>query len=211
MPYPLVLRANTEGWRAFLARRHQEAFRKNAPKIWQRDQYRCQFCGFQSKRFQEIVNVDGNYRNNVASNLTTACGLCAHCLFMGAQGLGHKIIFCPQMTQVQISQVTRVLFCATDSGTEMSETAKALYRNMLKWTDPIEEIFGKGASEFEVFGQSIQDTAGITDEQYMEVMKYVRVLPNPKIFSEQIQYWSKTVMPQLLSSESVTTKGKNHG
>lgn len=201
MPHPLILRANTEGWRVFLSRRHQDVFRKNAPKIWQRDQYRCQYCGFQSKRFQEIVNIDGNYQNNTAGNLTTACGLCAHCLFLGAQGLGHKVVFCPDITQVQISQMTRVLFCATESGSEFSETAKVLYRNMLKWAEPIEEMFGKGASEFETFGQSVLDTPNISETHYLEVMKYVRVLPNPKVFSEQIGYWSKTIIPLLLSGD----------
>ncbi len=209
MPHPLILRANTEGWRAFMARRHQAAFKENAPKIWQRDHYRCQFCGYQSKRFQEVVNIDGNYRNNVASNLATACVLCAHCLFLGVPGLNHKIIYFPQMSQVQISQMMRVLFCAIESESTFAETAKALYRNMLKFSEPIEEIFGKGASEFEVFGHSLLDTSNIDEQKYMDVIKYIRVLPNSKSFSEQIQYWSKTIIPQLLSSDEPVPGGEN--
>jgi intracellular multiplication protein IcmJ len=210
MPHPLVLRANPEGWRSFVGRRQQESFKQNAPKIWQRDHYRCQFCGYQGKRFQEIVNLDGNYRHNVPSNLVTACSLCAHCLFLGAQGLGHKLIYLPHLTQVQLNQLVRVLFCAMDSGSAFAETAKALYRNMVKFSEPIEEIFGKGSSDYEVFGQSLVDTPNIDPNKYMEVMKYVRLLPSAKPFGEQIQYWSRSVIPQLLTTEDFAPGGMNN-
>jgi len=198
MPHPLVLTANIDGWRAFLARRHLPAFQKAAPKVWERDHYRCQFCGFQSKKFQEIVNVDGNYQNNAGNNLATACALCAHCLFLGAPGLGHHIILLPQLTQVQISHITRVFFCAQESNSQYTETAKVLYRNMRKFTDPIEEIFGKDSSNAEVFGQCMLDTHDIESDRYYEVMKKVRMLPNPKTLEKPIQQWAKTIMPAML-------------
>lgn len=201
MPHQLILSANIDGWRAFMARRHQKGFQKAAPKIWQRDHYRCQFCGFQSKRFQEIVNVDGNYQNNKASNLATACGLCAHGLFLGAPGLGHHMILLPQISQVQISHITRVLFCAQESDSQFTETAKSLYRNLRKFTEPLEEIFGKDSSSAEVFGQCLLDTYDIESDKYFEVMKKVRMLPNPKTFGKPIEFWSKSIMPALLSGE----------
>lgn len=198
MPHPLVLTANIEGWRAFHARRQLPAFQKAAPKIWERDHYRCQFCGFQANRFQEIVNLDGNYQNNAANNLVTACTLCAHCLFLGAPGLGHHIILLPQLSQVQISHITRVFFCAQESNSQYTETAKVLYRNMRKFTDPIEEIFGKDSSNAEIFGQCMLDTHDIESDRYYEVMKKVRMLPNPKTLEKPIQQWSKTIMPAML-------------
>lgn len=184
-----------------MARRRQKGFQDAAPKVWARDHYRCQFCGFQSKRYQEIINVDGNYRNNAASNLATACTLCAHGLFLGAQGLGHHIIFMPDISQTQISHITRVLFCAMESKSQFTETAKVLYRNMRKYTEPVEEIFGKETSQAEVFGQSLLDTFNIDADNYYKVMQKIRLLPNPKTMGKQIQYWSKTIMPQLLSGD----------
>lgn len=201
MAYQLVLQANIDGWRAFVARRQQQAFQKAAPKVWDRDNNQCQFCGYKSRRFQEIVNLDGNYQNNIGKNLVTACPLCAHCLFLGAQGLGHNIIMMPNMTQAQVSHITRVLFCAMESESQFSETAKALYRNLRKFTEPVEEIFGKNASNAEVFGQCLLDTYNIEADKYYAVMQKIRLLPNPKTLKKQIQYWSKTVMPQLISGE----------
>ncbi len=210
MAHQLVLQANIDGWRAFVARRQQKSFQKAAPKVWERDKYQCQYCGFQCKRFQEIVNVDGNYQNNVGANLATACPLCAHCLFLGAQGLGHHIIMLPQIPQAQLSHIVRVLFCAMESDSQFSETAKALYRNIRKFSDPVEEVFGKNASQAEVFGQCLLDTYNIEADKYYAVMQRIRLLPNPKLLKSQVQFWSKTVMPQLLSGEiDLNQRGMN--
>lgn len=201
MPYNLVLQANIDGWRAFCARRQDRAFQQAAPKIWARDHYRCQYCGYQSKHMQEIVNVDGDYRNNTPKNLATACALCAHCLFLGAQDVGHHIILMPNLSQVEISHLCRVLFCTMESQTQYAETAQAIYRNMRKFTAPVEKIFGADASESSIFGQSLKDTYQIDPDKYYDVMRSLRLLPNPKSLTKQIEYWSQTLIPGLLSDE----------
>lgn len=207
MPYNLVLQANIDGWRAFSARRRDKAFQDIAPKIWTRDHYRCQYCGYQNKHMQEVVNLDGDYRNNTSKNLVTACTLCAHCLFLGAQDLGHHIILLPNLTQVEISHLCRVLFCTMESQTQYAETAQAIYRNMRKFTAPVDKIFGAEASDMAIFGQSLKDTYQIDAEKYYEVMKSLRLLPNPKSLTKQIEYWSQTVIPQLTAGDLNVSRG----
>lgn len=207
MPYNLVLQANIDGWRAFTARRRDKSFQDIAPKIWARDHYRCQYCGYQNKHMQEVVNVDGDYRNNTPKNLTTACTLCAHCLFLGAQDLGHHVILLPNLSQVEISHLCRTLFCTMESQTPYAETAQAIYRNLRKFTSPIEKIFGPESSDMAVFGQSLKDTYQIDPQKYYEVMSSLRLLPNPKSLSKQIEYWSQSIIPQLTAGDPHLSQG----
>ena len=67
--HELQLAVNLNGWRIFIRRREDKAFLPVAEKILQRDNYTCQYCGFQAKEYQEIVNRDANYANNKYSNL----------------------------------------------------------------------------------------------------------------------------------------------
>jgi intracellular multiplication protein IcmJ len=71
--HELQLAVNLSGWRIFVRRKSDKAFLPVAKRIYQRDAYTCQYCGFQAQDYQEIVNLDGNYANNKPENLITAC------------------------------------------------------------------------------------------------------------------------------------------
>jgi hypothetical protein len=59
-------------------------FRSISSKEWkelrllvlQRDNFTCQFCGFESVYFQIIHHIDGNVQNNSFINLATVCPMC---------------------------------------------------------------------------------------------------------------------------------------
>ena len=73
--HDLQLAVNLSGWRLFVRRREDKAFLPVAEKIYQRDNYTCQYCAFQARQYQEIVNIDQNYRNNKLSNLISFCNV----------------------------------------------------------------------------------------------------------------------------------------
>ena len=60
----LKLMASPGSWRLYSARKVDRRFKDFEKKIFQRDRYTCQFCGFQARLYQEIVNLDNNYNNN---------------------------------------------------------------------------------------------------------------------------------------------------
>lgn len=78
----LKLIASPGSWRLYSARKIDERFKSYEQKIFQRDRYTCQFCGFQARLYQDIVNLDGDYTNNRLSNLVTACCFCAQCFLL---------------------------------------------------------------------------------------------------------------------------------
>lgn len=195
--YPLTLSANLDGWRLFNARRKNSDFQKIAQKVFVRDKYKCQFCGFRDLLHQEVANLNGNYRQNELSNLATCCALCIECNFLGVLGRGNRIIYFPQMSQAELMHVTRVLFCLTSSKTAFAETAKSLYRNLRQLVQPVDEIFGKDASVSDLFGQSLLDTQGMSAEMQKKVMRPLRLLPNQQNFEEQTAHWSTLILPKL--------------
>ncbi len=78
----IKLVATPGSWRLYSARKMDKRFKVYEQKVLQRDRYTCQFCGFQARIFQEIVNLDCNYTNNRLSNLVTACCFCAQCFLL---------------------------------------------------------------------------------------------------------------------------------
>ena len=113
---PLKLVAEPGNWRLFFLRKSDPAFSEFSDKIMARDNYTCQFCGFKAAKFQEIVNIDNDYRNNKLSNLITACCLCTQCFFLDAVGKddygGGVLVYSPNISQNDLNGFCHVLFCA---------------------------------------------------------------------------------------------------
>ncbi len=109
----LSLAVNLAGWRIFVRRKKDKAFLPVQQRIFDRDAYTCQYCGFQAKEYQEVVNLDGNYANNKLSNMATACCFCSQCLFLESIGLddmgGGQLIYMPEMSQADLNSFCHVL------------------------------------------------------------------------------------------------------
>ena len=55
--HSITLTTSEGNWRLFVARKADESFQRFSERIWGRDSYTCQFCGFQAKQYQEVVNL----------------------------------------------------------------------------------------------------------------------------------------------------------
>jgi intracellular multiplication protein IcmJ len=101
--YPIKLSAAPNAWRLFMLRKADPSFAAFGKKIFERDNYTCQFCGFRAINYQEVINLDQNYNNNQPRNLVTACCFCAQCFFIESIGKqdygGGTIIYLPKVTQ----------------------------------------------------------------------------------------------------------------
>lgn len=203
--HPIKLNANAEGWRVFTARKADPAFVAFSKKIFKRDKYTCQFCGFQAKEHQEIINLDQNYLNNKASNLVTACCFCAQCFFLESVGMGGygggTLVYLPEVSQNELNSFCHVLFCAITNDTAYKNTAQALYRTFKLRAQAIEEQFGEGASTPATFGQLLIDAKAKERAHYDEIISNLRLLPSRASFRMQIEQWAASAMNELASSE----------
>lgn len=188
----IKLNINAAGWHDFRVRKNDNHFRALSARIMSRDDFTCQFCDFRAEKFQQIINLDNNYRNNVEQNLVCACVLCAQCQFIGSGNFG-KIIYLPEYPQVELNNIIRAIFCATALKTQYSDVAKSIYRSFRNRAQHVEDTFGENSSDAIVFGQTVIDAGIDMDIQQNQAMSSLRLLPFKAPLTKPIQYWSTVV------------------
>lgn len=201
--YPLNLRATPGAWRIFSARKGDKAFRAFAEKVYERDDYTCQFCGFQAREFQDVVNLNHDYRYNKLSNLVTACCFCAQCLFVESVGVeeygGGTLIYLPEISQGQLNAFCHVLFCAITNDTGYKSSAQTIYRTLKFRSQMVEEKFGEGSSDPATFAQLLLNVGVGPEYKKIEgtIFKNIGLLPSMSKFRKQIERWAATALEEL--------------
>lgn len=195
MNYPLDLNVGAEAWHLFNTRRSDPAFQPFAKTIWARDDYRCQYCSFQSKTNLEVVNIDHNYLNNDPHNLITACPLCQQCLFIEMAGKleigGGVMIYLPEMTQNQLNALCHVLFCAVATSSSYMTKAHDILNNLRLRAQPVEQQYGENLSQPALLGQILIDTpASNMEEMKKNLFASLRLLPSMDKFDILIDDWT---------------------
>ncbi len=197
---PLQLTVIPGSWQKFNARKHDKAFQAFRDKVLARDNFTCQYCGFQAKEYQEVVNLDHDYTNNKLSNLATACCFCTQCCFLesvGVSGFGGGIlIYLSEMQQAELNALCHVLFCAIANGTNYAESAQQIYRSLKFRSQVIEDYFGDGTSKPAVFGRLMLSTQTKSDIM-QETLVDLRLLPSHTKFKTQIDTWAKAALAEL--------------
>ncbi len=199
--YPIKLNINPEGWRAFTARKSDTAFQNFGKKVLRRDNYACQFCGFQARDYQEVLNLDQNYMNNKLSNLVTACCFCTQCFFIESVGIGGfgggNLIYLPEISQNNLDSFCHVIFCAIANDTGYKTTSQSIYRSLKMRTQPVEAQFGEGSSNPAVFGQLLIESKAKESGNVDKILENLRLLPSRASFREQIERWAATALSEL--------------
>lgn len=202
----LGLLASPGSWRLYSARKVDERFKAFELKVFQRDRYTCQFCGFQARLFQEIVNLDHDFTNNKLANLATACCFCAQCFFVESVGVGGygggTLIYLPELSQSELNSLCHVLFCAITNDTGYKSSAQNIYRSFKFRSQLIEEKYGEGTSDPAIFGQLIIDSGITSGEVADKLFKNVRLLPSRAKFRKQIERWAASALEEITENKT---------
>jgi intracellular multiplication protein IcmJ len=197
----LQLAVNLIGWRNFARRKEDKKFLPVMKNVFERDQYICQYCGFQAKEYQDVVNIDGNYLNSNLNNLITACCFCSQCLFLQSVGLdemsGGQLIYLPEMSQADLNSFCHVLFCAMGNSTGYQESAQSIYRSFKFRGQIVENKFGSGTSNPSVFGQMIVEYQDQFPGKASHILKDLRLLPSNIKFRVQLEAWAAAALQEL--------------
>ena len=201
----LELAVNLNGWRLFVRRKVDKAFQPIAKRVFERDAYTCQYCGFQAKEYQEVVNADGNYLHNKGSNMLTTCCFCSQCLFLQAVGFdemgGGQLIYLPEMSQADLNSFCHVLFCAMGNSTGYQDTATSIYRSFKFRSQIVENKLGSGMSNPATLGQVLIEYQGKGAVEKPEFMKELRLLPSNVKFRTQLDAWAAAALKELSEEE----------
>lgn len=205
--YNIQLSATDSSWRLFMIRKADSAFLTFQRKVHERDHYTCQYCGYCAKQHLEVLNLDGNYRNNRLKNLATACGFCAQCFFLEAIGKGEfgggTLIYLPEMTQGALNALCHVLFTSIVSGGSQAVEARNIYRSFRLRSQMVEKQLGEGLSNPALFGQLLVDAKMENiDSLNKALTPQLRLLPDIARFALPVEVWAQDGLNELMFEQS---------
>lgn len=197
-------------WRAYTARKEKKAFQSLARKVHLRDKDTCRYCGFQAQQYQEVVNLDRNPRNNVLSNLATACVFCTQCHFLESIGQddssGAQVVYLPEMSQNDLNSLSHVLFCAMSNNTGYADTAQEIYRTLRLRCQVVEKKLGMGASNPAALGQLILEYKAKNKKVTQDFLTPLRLLPSYTKFKKPLEVWAKSAEEELAVSKKTAAQ-----
>ena len=201
---PISVKVNPGAWGYYAKRNADSRFHSYKKSVEIECDHTCQFCGFKDRSHMQVINVDGNYKNNKISNMALACPFCAQCFFLEMVGkidnTGGILIALDDMSQADLNGLCHALFCAIQNGTEYADAANDLYNDLRLRSKVIEEVYGEGLSNPAFMGQMTIDTPLEKREALNEqIFKGVRVLPLLNKFNRCVDTWSKTALGQMKS------------
>ena len=114
---PLVLSAKATAWRVQdeNSESADSEFRVVRPKVLERDDNTCRFCGFKDKgTYIQVHHRDDDHHNNRMDNLVTACMHCHACFHIGLWGMKGEatIVYLPEIEQWELSHMCRSIMVA---------------------------------------------------------------------------------------------------
>lgn len=114
-------------------------------KILQRDDYTCRYCGFQSRKYQE-VNYTGVDGDKVAEEgqYATACTFCHQCFHIDRidRMQSGAVIWLPEIGQAALHHVCRAIYVARISQGPMADAARDSMEALLARKDEAKSRLG---------------------------------------------------------------------
>lgn len=95
-------------------------------KIFERDDYTCRCCGFQSKKYQEILHLNKDTQDFRENNLATTCIFCHQCFnFENVSDMRSGVlIWMPEIEQEELHHIARAIYVARISQGPVAEAAR---------------------------------------------------------------------------------------
>ena len=189
----------------FLIRRADERFTNFAKKTAEACDHTCQYCFFKAEKYMEVINIDGDYMNNAASNMTLACPFCTqyHFLFATNHGLGMgdgQMIYLPTLTQEQLNALCHVIFCSLVNQTDYAPTAQSILNGLQSQAAEVEALYGKGMSNPAFMMNVLIDTPfKAQHDVFQQILASVRFLPSLDAYRERVADWSDEALARMAS------------
>jgi len=200
---PVTLEARRGNWPRFRARRSNKDFQQLEQQILARDKNTCLYCGFSCDKYQVVVNRNHDYSQgqSTPNNLATACVFCAQCFFLDGIGRenswGGTLIYLPEISQSDLNHFCRVLFSSMLRDAPYKGKLQTAYLSLKDRENIINETFGPKSSDPYTFGEALIDCNFSPEQLKHPIIAQMRLLPDRKCFTREIQYWKSTVFDQV--------------
>ena len=203
----LLLSASRKSWKMSSThgtendRAYKRKYKNIWDKVWSRDKYTCYYCGFQSKKHQEIHHLNDDHDDNSLDNLVTVCPLCHQSFHLDIASItnGGKIIWLPEFSQQELNYLCRAIFMGMEEA-EIGEAeqrevpgfakiARMLESSLLERTLITEQHIQAGASDPVNFANALINMSETKYEKREDFIKPFKLLHLKTRFPIQIKYW----------------------
>lgn len=217
----LILSATRKSWK--MSSTHGTEFDKNYKdskgnpgklksvwdSVWERDKHKCYYCGFESKRHQEIHHLNDDHSDNSIDNLVTICPLCHQSFHLDTASTtnGGKVIWLPEFSQQELNYLSRAIFIAMEESESREKNnlevigyikiAKMLENSLAERALIVDQQIQNGASDPAVFANAL---INMTDAQYEKrfgFLKPFKLLSFHSRFPIQIKQWKNNVFKDI--------------
>lgn len=95
-------------------------------KVFERDDYICQCCGFKSKKYQDVHYLNSVVGDNQIKNMATVCIFCHQCFNIDQISVMRSgvLVWLPEITQPDLHHIARALYVARISQGPMADAAR---------------------------------------------------------------------------------------
>lgn len=128
-PYPIVLGIARSGNAQNLssgADKGAELAPEILARVLDRDEHRCQCCGFQSGKYQTVLFKNGVSTDHRMDNMLTACIFCHQCFNLDRvyDMRSGVLVWLPEITQADLHHMARAIFVARVSQGPVANAAR---------------------------------------------------------------------------------------
>lgn len=185
----LKLVGEVNNWEYFSRSQKNPKYLKIKMMVCERHNHKCKFCGYEGEAL-DVVALNHNYRDRAISNLVPACEFCSKPQLLDFYSIdyqgGDKMIFLPDLTQSQLSNLYRVLFYSVAKGGDAAYNAQVLYSKLKDQATYLDDQIGSELSNPAQFVYYIKSANAET-----ELINKIRWLPELKIDSEDADQKAK--------------------
>jgi intracellular multiplication protein IcmJ len=110
-------------------------------RIFERDNHACQYCGFESQKFQLIHIKESSKPKTDDDNLTTSCIFCHQCFQLEkiSDMKSGVLIWMPELSQAQVHHLARSIYVARITQGPMAEIARNILEMVMKRREEVIE------------------------------------------------------------------------
>lgn len=180
-------------------------------KVWERDNYNCQYCGFHDVKWNEVHHLNDDHEDLSMDNLVTICPLCHQCFHLNLAHTtnGGTVIWLPEFTQQELNYFLRGIFVALETKEEEAQEAPfhkmaiSIYQALEAREQIVGEHFYSGTAidsnerNVGAFGQMLLN---LSEEEYNNRAEFIsnfKLLASPSRFPVQMKYWKSVSFHDL--------------
>lgn len=147
-------------------------------KVFERDDYTCRYCGFQSRKYQEVNFVGKAGKASGPDDYATACTFCQQCFHLERvdRMQSGAVIWLPEIGQAALHHVCRAIYVARISQGPMADAARDAMEALLARKEEAKSRLGTDSPK--ILSTVLQDFFETSEYRArLNKLKGFRILP----------------------------------